>query len=172
MIKMISRMKKPHRSLLVSVILCAVVLWTVQDFALTFVQVKGESMLPSYVEDQVLFVNRLAYGLMSPIIGPVPWVWKAPQIGDPVVVRRADEGHWVVKRVVGTPGLAIRVADHRLRIGDASFPLSASQEYWLSSCVRIPEGSFFVVGDNIAKSRDSRDWGFVALADIVGKAGL
>jgi len=169
LIKMISRMKKTLRFPLVALALCALVLWTVQGLGLTVVQVRGPSMVPSYADGQVLFVNRLAYGLQEPIIGDYLWIWKAPVLGDPVVVKR-PEGTWVVKRVAGLPGMTLRVADHRLSVGNRQVPLSAAQEYWLAACPRVPEGNLFLLGDNLDRSRDSRDWGFVPFADVLGRS--
>ena len=36
--------------------------------------------------------------------------------------------------------------------------------------VKVPEGSFFVLGDNRPGSTDSRDWGFVPEESIIGRA--
>ncbi|HTH13101.1 MAG TPA: signal peptidase I [Spirochaetia bacterium] len=163
-------MKQTLRFPIVTLLLCAVFLWTVQGIGLTLVQVRGPSMVPSYADGQVLFVNRLAYGLQGPIIGEYLWIWKAPNFGDPVVVRRPDEGTWVVKRVAGLPGMDLKVEDHRLAVGGRSVALTPSQEYWIASCPRVPQGTVFVLGDNLDRSQDSRDWGFVPLANVVGRS--
>jgi len=127
-------------------------------------------MVPTYTDGQILFVNRLAYGLQGPIIGDYLWIWKAPNYGDPVVVRRPESGSWVVKRVVGLPGMPMSVLDHHLKVGQESVLLSPAQEYWLSSCAQVPQRRIFVLGDNRERSQDSRDWGFVPLEDILGRA--
>lgn len=150
--------------------LCALVLWTVQGLGLTMVRVQGPSMLPSYADGQVLFVNRLAYGIQGPIIGDYLWIWKAPGLGDPVVVRRPDSSIWVVKRVAGLPGMPLRVSGHRLTIGSRTVALSPAQEYWLQACPRVPSGEVFLLGDNQDRSEDSRDWGFVPVRDVLGRS--
>lgn len=150
--------------------LFALLLWTVQGVGLTFVRVQGPSMVPTYADGQVLFVNRLAYGLQGPIIGQYVWIWKAPLPGDAVVVQAPEHQQWVVKRVVGAPGMALQIQDHTLTIGSRAIPLTPAQEYWLASCSQVPADSVFVVGDNQAQSLDSRDWGFVPLANVVGRS--
>jgi len=170
LIKMISRMKKTLRFPLVALALCALVLWTVQGVGLTLVRVQGPSMVPSYTDGQVLFVNRLAYGIQGPIIGDYLWIWKAPGLGDAVVVRRPEGPAWVVKRIAGLPGMPLSVADHQLKIGNQSVAVSPAQEYWLEACSHVPQGAVFVLGDNRERSRDSRDWGFVPLQDVLGRA--
>lgn len=126
-------------------------------------------MVPSYADGQVLFVNRLAYGLQGTIIGDYLWFWKAPSVGEIVVVRSPEEEHLVVKRVAGTSGMPLLIRDHALSVGDRTLPLTAAQEYWLAACPQVPAETVFVVGDNLDRSRDSRDWGFVPLVRVVGR---
>jgi signal peptidase I len=170
LIKMISRMKKTLWFPLVALALCALALWTVQGVGLTVVQVRGPSMVPSYTDGQVLFVNRLAYGLQGPIIGRYLWIWKAPEKGDPVVVQRPDADLWVVKRVAGLPGTPLTVQNHQLTVGNRTVSLTPAQEYWLAACPQVPAGTVFVLGDNLDRSLDSRDWGFVPVTDVLGRA--
>jgi signal peptidase I len=127
-------------------------------------------MIPSYADGQVLFVNRLAYGLQGPIIGEYLWIWKAPNLGDAVVVKRPDAGPLVVKRVAGLPGMSLNLHDHSLTVGNRTVSVSPSQEYWLSACSRVPDGFLFLLGDNLDRSMDSRDWGFVPFHDVLGRS--
>jgi signal peptidase I len=167
---MTSRMKTTLWYPLAFLPLFALILWTVQGVGLTIVRVQGPSMVPTYADGQVLLVNRLAYGLQGPIIGQYVWIWKAPLPGDPVVVQAPERDAWVVKRVAGAPGMSLSIRDHSLTVGPRSIPLTPAQEYWLESCSQVPADSVFVVGDNQAQSLDSRDWGFVPLANVVGRS--
>ena len=166
---MISRMKKLFGFPVAPLFLFALVLWTVQTVGLTLVKVQGPSMIPSYTDGQVLFVNRLAYGLQGPIIGDYLWLWKTPALGDAVVVRKPS-GDWVVKRVAGLPGMPMSIQNHQLLVGSRTVPLDAAQEYWLSAVSRVPSDSVFLLGDNAPRSQDSRDWGFISLRDVLGRS--
>jgi signal peptidase I len=39
----------------------------------------------------------------------------------------------------------------------------------LKNATKVPEGMMFTLGDNMAESRDSRDYGFVSLDSVRGK---
>lgn len=71
----------------------------IRIFVFSAVRVSGISMLPTLQDEQIIFVNKMAY-------------WKnAPQNGDIVIVREPIDNILVVKRIVGTPGTAITIED-------------------------------------------------------------
>lgn len=80
----------------------------------------------------------------------------------------------LVKRIVAGPGDLVSVRD-----GHAIVNGRGGEEPYASSCfdqgacdfpkpVRIPPGQYFVLGDNRGASDDSRFWGPVAAASILG----
>lgn len=90
-----------------------------------------------------------------------------------------------IKRVAGEPGERLRIADGKLYVNDTRVSLKNSageihytflsgSRYLGSSndTVTVPEGHYFVLGDNSANSPDSRSWGFVPAKSILGRASL
>ncbi len=79
-----------------------------------------------------------------------------------------------VKRVVGLPGDRIEVRDgHVVRNGRAAsepFADGCSDADCNLSVIVVPRGSYFLMGDNRGESDDSRYWGPVPRAWIIGKA--
>lgn len=92
--------------------------------------------------------------------------------GDVVVLRSAELGRRVVKRVIGLPGETIIVDGRGVRVDGV--PLA--EPYVLGNggaagSFPVPDGAYLVLGDNRARSRDSRSWRqpFVARTAIEGR---
>jgi signal peptidase I len=66
--------------------------------------VPSGSMHPTLLEGDVVWVNKLAYGLRVPFTFTQLATWDDPHRGDIVVCFRPDDGTRLVKRVVGVPG--------------------------------------------------------------------
>jgi type IV secretory pathway protease TraF len=69
---------------------------------------------------------------------------------------------------MATGGQPLSIHAHQLVTPSGVVSLTLAQEYWLSGCSRVPAGTLFLVGDNPADSLDSRDWGFVPVANVLG----
>lgn len=99
-----------------------------------------------------------------------PTGWRV-NVGD-IVVLTTDRGERCVKRIAAGPGDLVELEAGRLYVNQRSYdghPRSAGArvEAW-----RVPEGRFFVVGDNLRQSDDSRVWHepFVPASRISGVA--
>jgi len=126
-----------------SLVLLIVLLWAIRTTLADCNLVTSESMAPTLETGDRVLLNRLAYGVRLPGLG---WLlrWNTPQRGEIVVLRSPANGHWLVKRVVAGPGDII-------------------------DQITVPEGQYFVMGDNRDHSSDSRYFGCVAEDQIVGR---
>ncbi|MCR4962799.1 MAG: signal peptidase I [Firmicutes bacterium] len=132
-------------------------------FVMEITQVQGPSMQPTLSTGDRLITNKLAY------------TFGEPQRGDIVVLKAPDvENQYYIKRIIGLP-------DERLSINDGQVYINGEPlaEPYLTQLltdgnidVVIPEGYYFVMGDNREDSRDSRmdSIGLIAEDALSGKA--
>jgi signal peptidase I len=111
---------------------------------------------------------------------------RKPRRGD-VVVFRTDgitmlpPATLYVKRIAGEPGDRLRLADGKLYINDRQVFLSnafGEITYQLPTGpsgmathtdLTVPDGQYFMLGDNSANSFDSRFWGCLPAKSILGR---
>ncbi|MDD3928024.1 MAG: signal peptidase I [bacterium] len=100
-----------------------------------------------------------------------------PQRGDIVSIQYDDTlmtGEELVKRVVGLPGEEIGIYSGRVYINGKKLDEPYIKEPMTGDSVayRIPEKMIFVMGDNRNNSEDSRVWGPMPVASVLGCAKL
>jgi signal peptidase I len=155
--------------------------------------VPSGSMEPTIEVGDRIFVNKLAYDLKVPFTTWRVSTWAHPERGDVVVLYSPLDGKRLVKRVVGLPGDRLEVRDHRLILNGRAVPYHAAAESLeetlgdRSHAVRadsrggpaafhgplvVPEGQYFVMGDWRGNSLDSRFFGAVPRASILGRATM
>ena len=106
-----------------------------------------------------------------------PYRGRNPERGDVIVFRSPIPGHGlVVKRVIALPGDLVesdggqvRISGHPVQEWYAVPPATATLT--IAPQV-IPSGCLFVMGDNRAESFDSRHWGVLPAANVLGRARL
>jgi len=139
-------------------------------------QVKGDSMLPDFIDGEYLLTNKITYRLGE------------PQRGDVVVFKFPMAPQFdYIKRIIGLPGEEVMIKDNHVVIFNQQHPQGlALNEPYLDPGVhitgrtfspegkkiKIPEGEYYVMGDNRERSSDSREWGFVPKENIVGKSWI
>jgi len=130
-----------------------------------------------------LLVNKFIYGIRVPFSGKVLVPLKDPKSGDIIVFKfPKDRSIDYIKRVVGIPGDKIEVKNKKVyrngKLAEDPFAHFTSTTILPGSVspkdnfgpITVPEGKYFVMGDNRDNSSDSRFWGFVETNDVLGKA--
>ncbi len=155
--------KSEIREWLESAAIAVVLALIIKFFLFEFVLVDGASMFPTLHDGDRLIVNKLEYRLNN------------PQFQDIIILEYNTESTHIefVKRIIGMPGDTVAIRDSIVYINGT--PLEEdyinTEAYPDYPEVIVPEGSYFVLGDNRNHSKDSRyeDVGFVEEDEIVGK---
>lgn len=143
--------------------------------------VPSGSMLPTIQIGDHIFVNKLAYAVHFPLIGTELFKVRSPARGEIVVfVSPVDHSTDLIKRIVAVAGDTVEIRDKKLYINGelVTDPHAYFEDKHVNTSgprdnygpMVVPEGKFFVLGDNRDKSYDSRFWGFADVADVKGRA--
>ncbi|WP_310550647.1 signal peptidase I [Paenibacillus glufosinatiresistens] len=150
-----------------AVAVAAVTLLNLYVFNLSVVE--GQSMQPTLLEGERLFINKIGL-LFTP-----------PGRGEIVVLHDPEDGpqakEYLVKRVIGIPGDTVEVREHELYVNGRPVPESYTDVPIGDAdfaAVTVSPDHYFVMGDNrrSGASRDSRFFGEVDEERIVGRASL
>jgi signal peptidase I len=123
--------------------------------------VDGLSMEPRVHAGELVLINTLAYRF-----GPI-------RRGDVVAFRHdGATTETYIKRIVGLPGERVAVRDGAVAIDgrELAEPYVRFRDRRSAPAVIVPQHGYYVLGDNRAESDDSRNWGVLREADVVGKA--
>lgn len=130
-------------------------------------EINGASMEETFFNGELIITSKLIYKLELPKRGDVV-IFKSP--GN----KEVD----YIKRVIGLPGERVKLEGGRLYINGVLLPepylaegISTNSERFLSEGeeITVPEGKYFLCGDNRPHSSDSRDFGPIPLEDFIGK---
>lgn len=161
-------------------------------------QIPTGSMIPTLAVGDFILVNKFSYGIRLPVVGTKIVDIAEPKNGEVMVFIPPHQDEYFIKRVVGIPGDTVRYQDkalyingkrqnqtfvaqippvnprvlqYREKLGNVEHLIQrnpyreTSVDEWV-----IPEGHYFMMGDNRDQSSDSRYWGLVSEHNIVGRA--
>ena len=152
-----------------TVLLAASIFLVIYIFLFRPFQVSGESMFPTFKNQEYILTNLITLRIAPPARGDVV-VFKAP----------TDHEKDFIKRVMGLPGDSVSLKEGFVYVNGKK----VDEHVYLGSDVRtyggaflqedtpvtVPQGNILVMGDNRPFSSDSREWGFLKINDIIGKA--
>ena len=157
-------MRFTTREILITVALALVIFLALQAMFQS-VRVVGSSMEPSLEQGQYLLVSKASYWFHS------------PRKGDVIVFKQPEENdRELIKRVIATPGDIVEIKEGKVYINDIPLEedyISEPPSYIFPS-QQVPEGCYFVLGDNRNHSSDSHIWTnpWIPEENIVGRAQL
>jgi len=158
-----------------TLVLTLIIFLVIQNFVAQPYKVQQMSMEHTLEPDQYVLVDKLT---------PRLDVYKRGDIvvfTPPADWATADQTPFI-KRVIGVGGDEVEIREGLVYVngtsleepyiyadapGDPPQPTIASQDHWV-----VPAGELFLMGDHRANSADSRSFGPVPVANIIGRAWL
>lgn len=169
--------KKPKKSFwrelgewVVTIAAALAIAFVVRSFLFEPVRVDGKSMWPTLDDGEIMFVTKTGYTTLH--LGNNYWnLFGDPDRFDVVICHYPNRGNTnFVKRVVGLPGDKIEISGGYLYVNGEKYEeeyLTNRPNYSLREYT-VPEGYYFVLGDNRSNSNDSHSVGPIPREYIVG----
>jgi signal peptidase I len=153
--------RNPKRTLVrasILVVTCLIVF----NFGLLPIRVEGPSMLPTYKDHGINFVNRLAY------------LSHEPQRGDVVAIRTSGYHNMFMKRIIGLPGETVEFHEGHVIIDGQVLdePYVKTRCFWEAEPRTLGPFEFYCVGDNRSMAKSDHYEGKTERARIIGKVLL
>lgn len=141
----------------------------IRTFIVAPFKIPSGSMRPTLIEGDRILVNKFIYR------------FRHPQRGEVIVFRYPyDLKRPFIKRLAAVGGDTVEIRDQRLFINGApaqDTPVFHDRSYYnqgsfgqAHQVITVPEGMYYVLGDNSGFSHDSRFWGFVPTRLVIGRA--
>ncbi|OFW38707.1 MAG: signal peptidase I [Acidobacteria bacterium RIFCSPLOWO2_12_FULL_67_14b] len=177
-----STVREYAESILVAVVLALFV----RTFVFQAFKIPTGSMKPNLLVGDHLLVNKFIFAPTASAIERALLPVRDIERGDVVVFKFPEEpDRDFIKRVIGLPGDTLELKNQTVHINGMPliepyahylFPAAAEGEEGSLDLrrrygpVTVPDGHYFMMGDNRDDSQDSRYWGFLPTSYVKGRA--
>lgn len=177
--------KKKHiiREYAESIIIAIVLALVIRTFIVQAFKIPSGSMEDTLAIGDHILVNKFIYGTKIPFTDNRIFKIRDPKRGDVIVFEYPeDPSKDFIKRVIGLPGDTVQMVDKTVMINGKPYanPHEVHKEKSVIPAAQnprdntkpivVPEGAYFVMGDNRDRSYDSRFWGVVKMDKVKGLA--
>lgn len=160
----------------VQAILITLVIFLIYNFFFATTTVYNTSMYPTLVEKDMLFMVKLGKIEQGDIISFKSELTLSNSDYESLnviqkLLHKEGERKNLIKRVIAGPNDTIEIYDGVVKVNGVVVdePYISTPTNKSVALQTIPEGKYFVMGDNRSVSYDSRDLGFISQEDIIGK---
>lgn len=144
-------MLKLFKTIILIVLIFLQVLF-LKEFVIGFYKVPSNSMQPTIQNNSLVIISKMAYKFLDLKIND-------PKNGDIVAFRK--NGKLLIKRVAATP-------NQKIFFNSKNIYMKKPKKIKTDS-ISLDDNEFFLVGDNLTNSLDSRTFGPIKLDSIHGK---
>lgn len=174
--------KSAVREWIESIVIAFILAMVIRFFIVESFKIPTGSMRPTLLEGDLILVSKFIYGARVPFTNSRLPVVKKPKRGDVIVfIYPGSPKKNFIKRLIALGGETVEIKDGTVYISDEPLlePIFSQRFYYNRGefgkegiKIKVPKDCFFVLGDNSISSQDSRYWGFVPYANLLGKAML
>lgn len=152
------------------VLVAVITVVIIRNFLIQPFLVSGASMEPNFSSGDYLLIDEVSYR------------FRQPERGEVIVFHYpADESTYYIKRVIGLPNERLVIGEGKIMFFNKEHPngFTVEEDYLPIGIetsgvkeVVLKDNEYFVLGDNRNFSFDSRSWGSLQKAEIVGLVRL
>lgn len=155
------------RENLESILWAAALALAIRTFIVAPFKIPSGSMRPTLIEGDRILVNKFLYR------------FREPRRGEIIVFRFPENPRRpFIKRLIAVGGDSVEIRDGRVFVNGQPAQAPIPTTYYHNqgqfgqarTATDVPEGMYYVLGDNSSSSHDSRFWGFVPRRLLIGKA--
>ena len=147
----------------------ALLAWLIMTFVTVRMSVPTSSMAPTIQPHDSFFVDKITYNFREPKRGDIVVFWHHGEDGSKTRY---------VKRLIAKGGDTVEIKGGDIYLnGEELTGEKFDRRYWAEGeygvgKIKVPQGKYYVLGDNSSNSFDSRFWGFADASSLIGEPYL